>query len=735
MTASPKIRLIVPPSPAARLTSWKEIAAYLDRDTRTAQLWEKQEGLPIHRHEHQARASVYAYPEELDQWLEMRRPRNAAESEPIAPVSPQIEGSLQIGRRKWLLASFATLLVAGGAGFFWAYEHHRSPTNTDTLLLGDFDNSTGEPAFTSALRQGLYVALEQSPYFEIVSDNKAAEILEQMGRPADEKLLGPVAVEACLRSHAKIAVTGSISQIGSSYAIGLTAVRCDTGAPILHEQEIAEKEEAVIPALDRVSAQLRSRLGESAKSIQSHQTQLEEASTSSLAALDVYSQAFAVWYRSGEAAAIPLFQRAIDLDENFALAYGNLATAEWNLGKTKEAVAHATKAYQLRGRVSELERLVIESWYEVFVTGNLERAVEIDQEALRIYPRSPRILNDLGSIEINLGHMQKALGYLRQADRLESAGVIKGNIAQALMSMGETDEADRVLKEATGAGESSGFLLELEYQLAFLHGDRQKMQSLVADALKTSSGSFDMQCDQALAEAYFGRYRESDQLLQAAMKADRGQNREDEAFRLAQQALADSLAGNPDAAHKEIRQALALDDKENIRIRAAMIDAESGDTGAALAFATQLDKEYPAGTMAQHYWIPLIRAEVEIRNHRPAQAVATLHAAEPFDLAEPDATTIDLMLPVFQRGQALLAAGDAADAAKQFDELIQHPGLGFYYPIGSLAVLESARAYGQIGDSATARARYNSFLGLWKDADSDLPLLKQARAEYARLTH
>jgi tetratricopeptide (TPR) repeat protein len=633
-----------------------------------------------------------------------------------------------------LLAAIAAvgLVLAVAGRSYWRSRQFRYDSK-DTILLGDFDNRTSEPAFTGALRQGLFVALEQSPYLQIVSDRKTDEILQQMGRPADEKLVGSIATEVCLRTHAKVAVEGTVSQIGASYVLGLTAIRCDTGAPFLHEQATAEKKEDVLGVLDRTSVHLRTRLGESLDSIQAHQVQLEEASTASLAALEAYSQAMDQWNRNGEGVAIPLLQRAVQLDGNFAVAYGMLAAAYENVGRTQEATENATKAYQLRGRVGELERIYIESWYEIYVTRNLERAAEISEVALRTYPRSPRLLNDLGSIECHLGHYRRAVDLFRMADQLMPSETIKSNLAFSLMEAGENDEAERVLKETLAAGYSSDWLVEVDYLRAFQRGDRQHMQMRVTDAVNTRIGALGLQCEQAQTEAYYGRFRAARQLLRSAIAADHGNSRDDEANCLALQAVAEAQAGELAAARAEIRQALALSGEEDVRTLAALVFSETGDAPSALATAEELALAHPAGTYAQHYWIPLIRSSVELKAGHPDRAITWLNDAESLDSAEPDYFPKLMLLPVFLRARARLAGGDAAGAVQQYDKLLEHPGLVLNDPLGALAIRERARAYAKLGDTDKARAGYGEFLTLWKDADVDLPFLQSAKTEFAGL--
>jgi Flp pilus assembly protein TadD len=341
-------------------------------------------------------------------------------------------------------------VLVGGAIF--GYLRYRGGefrfTPKGTIVLADFLNSTGEPVFDEALKQGLNVGLEQSPMIQILSEEKSAQVLKQMGHSADQAMTGRTAIEVCQRTGSKVTVQGSISSLGTAYLIGLTAIRCDNGEAIAHEQVEATRKEEVVDALGKATAQLRGRLGESLPSIQKYDAPLQQATTPSLEALKAYGQAYLTRGRLGDVAAIPFFERAIELDPNFALPYGELAAIHENLGEVDLGRLNATKAYALRERVTEFERLSIESWYHVYVTGDLDKGAATLEIKLKIYPDSAASKNDLGTIYGNLGLFEKEIDLDRDSLRVDPLeGTTYGNFAISLMALGRIEEAGTVLAE------------------------------------------------------------------------------------------------------------------------------------------------------------------------------------------------------------------------------------------------------------------------------------------------
>jgi eukaryotic-like serine/threonine-protein kinase len=605
----------------------------------------------------------------------------------------------------------------------WLKWTRHSPLDAKNgIVLADFENQTADPVFDDALRQGLFVGLEQSPFLRMVSDRKAAAILVQMGRSPTDRLVGPVALELCQRSDAKVVIEGSISQLGASYVVGLTAVRCDTGEPVAHEQANAKGKEQIIDALNTTTVHLRSRLGESVQSIEQYGTPLEQASTPSLEALKAYSQGFAVWDREGEEAAVPFFERAVELDPNFAMAYGALSAVYANQGETRLAKENAAKAYQLRSRVGELERTLIESWHDIYVTGDLERAAAVSELAVQTYPEAPRLLNDLGSIYGDLGHYDRAMPLLRKADQLSPGEATSVNLAVSLMALGRIEEAGSVFDEARSRHYSSAGLLQASYWLAFLTGDQGKMQTIVKDSTQVPGAQALLLCEQARSEAYHGHFRKANRLAHDSALAAGASNREAAGTCLAQEALMEAEAQDFPAARATIGAALRFSHEQGVTTLAALVRARTGDSRAALALANELSLAHPADTFVQHYWVPLIRAEIELSQNNNSDALRTLDAMRRMDYGAPGELESSTLYPAYTRGRAYLDAADGTKAAEEFQKLIDHPGMVLNFPLGTLSRVGLARAYERIGDTAKATVAYHEFLSLWKTADRAVPL-------------
>jgi DNA-binding winged helix-turn-helix (wHTH) protein/tetratricopeptide (TPR) repeat protein len=606
-------------------------------------------------------------------------------------------------------------------------------SSKDTIVLADFENRTGDPVFDDALRQALLVGLEQSPYLQIVSDRKTDAILMQMGRSPAEKLVGPVAVELCQRSGSRALLQESISTLGAAYLIGLTAIRCDTGEAFVHEQAEASRKEDVIDALDKATRRLRSRLGESLQSIQQYALPLEQATTPSLDALKAFSEGHRIWDKEGEVIAIPFFQRAVGLDPDFAMAYGALAAAYENLGEVKLAEENAAKSYRLRNRASGLERILIESWYHIYVTGDLERATAVSEIAVRTYPGNSRPLNDLGVLYDGLGRYDKALDLFRTSLTLDPSEATYNNLGLTLMAVGRAAEAKNILDEAFQRNFQSGYLLQTSYWNAFLLNDLVRMNQILSDSAEVPGARPLLLCEQANTEAYYGRFSKARQLSHTAANISRRDNPEWAAACLARAAVREAEVRNFQPARELISEALHLSRDQTVTTLAALVMAETGNSSAALAIVKDLSKKRPEDTFVQKYWIPIISAEVEILQNRGARAVDLLSNVEPLDCASPNEFAMSTLYPAYVRGQAYLANRNPGNAALEFQKLIDHKGLTVNYPLSSLAQLGLARAYARTGDLQRARHVYKGVLELWKDADRDLPALKEAQVEYAEL--
>jgi DNA-binding winged helix-turn-helix (wHTH) protein/Tfp pilus assembly protein PilF len=660
---------------------------------------------------------------------------------PDAVVRPAANRSLSPGavaKRNWRVVGAVTALVCivGAAGAYWFRRSTAfSFTAKDTVVLADFQNSTGETVFDDALRQGLVVGLEQSPFVKILPERRASVILKQMGHAPDERVVGPLAVELCQRTGSKVAVQGSIATLGTTYLIGLAAIRCDNAKLIANEQVQAQRKEDVVDALGVATAQLRARLGESLPSIQKFNAPLEQATTPSLEALNTYGVALATWDRKGDVPSIPLFKRAIELDPNFAMAYGALAVVYHNRGETGLARENATASYALRARVTEAERATIESRYYLYVTEELEKAAQVYEARLKDYPDAANTVNHLGSTETSLGHNEKAVEVYRRAMQLDATRVTTYiNLAWALVRLERFAEAQTVLAQAEQRGFHTDHLVQVNYVLGFLQGDSERMARAQREAASVPGAQALLLATEAETEAYYGRFAKAREISeQAAALMTKEGDQESAADCLALAALREAEVGRPAEARELLGRAQKIGHERVVLTLGALVNAEAGDAKSALATAAQLDQEYPHSTFLQHYWLPLIRAQAELRKGHGEKAVSLLEAALPMDTGVLYDGLAGEAYPDYVRGEAYLASGDGNRAATEFQKILEHRGMALNSPLAALARLGSARAYARIGDKDKARAEHQEFLRLWKDGDAGIPALLQARAELQSL--
>jgi DNA-binding winged helix-turn-helix (wHTH) protein/tetratricopeptide (TPR) repeat protein len=674
------------------------------------------------------------------------------------------------GRKLWkVLVPAAVILVAAAIGGT-LYLRSRQPTTRltekDTIVLSDFDNKTGDSVFDDALKQGLSVQLEQSPFLTLVSEPKVIATLKLMGRSTSDRLTPEVTREACQRTNSKAMLTGSIAGLGSQYVIGLKAVNCNTGDVLAEAQEQAAGKEVVLKALDAAAVSLRGKLGESLSSVQKYATPVEEATTPSLEALKAYSLGLKTRNTKGGTAALPFFKRAADLDPNFAMAYLSMSVVYWTLNEVGRGAENARKAYELREKVSERERFSIEGGYHFDATGELEKAAQTFELWKQTYPRDAAPYVYLGCTSGLLGNWEKALEEFREALRLEpnNAGNYL-NLGLAYTSLNRLHEAEAVYKQAEERKLEGELLLQSRYWLAFLKGDAAEMAQLVSSAMGKPGYEDLLLATQADTEGWYGKLKNAHELTGRAMdSAQHNDAKESAAAYQAQAALREVEAGNREQARAEAHAALKLAPNHDVRAIAALALARAGDTAGAEKLAAELDKAFALDTLVQRYWLPTIRAGVALERRDPNRAVELLKAASTVELGEPTNFTI-FLCPVYLRGEAYLMLRDGNRAAAEFQKFIDHRGVVMNFPWGALARLGLARAYaleagvgaplvgalvpapiqsvsGREGHPqgvplqdalAKARAAYQDFLTLWKDADPDIPILKEAKAEHAKL--
>jgi len=651
----------------------------------------------------------------------------------VAAVSPSGKKAI------WKIAIPAAIVVIAliAAGMYWRSRPGASSANSapltekDTVVLADFDNKTGDAVFDDALNQALSVQLGQSPFLNILSDRKVEETLRLMGRPSTERISRDVARELCIRTGSKAIVLGSISNLGSQYVVGLNSVGCSNGDTLATEQEEASTKQDVLKALGKAAAGLRTKLGESLTTVQKFDVPVE-ATTPSLEALKAYSMGITTGRTKGDAEAIPFMKRAVELDSNFAMAYVGLGVEYANLGQASLAANYSKKAYDLRDRVSDREKYRISAFYYQYVTAEVEKATEAYQLWAKTYPRDLVPHSNLGTIYSALGQYDKAAAETEESLTIEPTLTGYGNLAGIYVNLNRIDDAKTVLKRAQ-ASKIDGFLIRADvYTLAFLQGDTAEMERQVAWAAGRPGEEDAALSTQSDTEAYFGRLaRARDYSRRAVDAAVRGDSKETGALWQANAALREAELGNSAAAKQKVDAALALAPGRDVRVLAAMTLARAGDVARAKTMVEQLEKTESTNTMLKLYWLPNIHAAMDLSAGNPSEAVIALEAAAPYDLGGP--SPLGNLYPVYIRGLANLAAKNGAAAVNEFQKMLDHPGIVFNLPIGSLAHLQLGRSYVVTGDIAKARSAYQDFFTVWKEADPDIPVLKEAKAEYEKI--
>ena len=637
---------------------------------------------------------------------------------------------------QWVAVTGAIVLVIGLAVGGWLFHSRKGHalTDKDTIVLSDFDNKTGDEVFDDTLKQGLSVQLEQSPFLNLLSDRKVNETLKLMGRPAGDRLTPEVTREVCQRTSSKAMLTGSIVGLGSQYVIGLKAVNCNTGDVLAEAQEQAAGKETVLRALDNAAMSLRGKLGESLSSVQKYATPVEEATTPSLEALKAYSLGVKTSYAKGTAAALPFWKRSVELDPNFAMAYAWMSSHYRDRREVGRAAENALKAHDLREKVSEWERFYIEGNYYTSATGELEKATQVYEQWQQTYPRDPVPYRKLGIISRFLGSSEKALDEWRAALRLEPTNVYNYvNLAIGYMALNRLDEAEAVYKEAEERKLEADALVQGRYQLAFLKCNAAQMAQLVSAAMVKSGAEDLLLVMQADTEGWYGKLKSAHELTRRAMdSAQRDDAKETAASYQAAAALREVESGKLEQARADADAALQLAPNRDVRAVAALALARAGDAAGAKKLTAELDKAYPLDTLVQRYWLPTMRAAVALDRKDPNQAIELLKEANTIGLGEPLQVSV-FLCPVYLRAESYLMLHDGNAAAAEFQKFIDHRGLVMNFPWGALARLGLARAYALQGDTAKAKAAYQDFLTLWKDADPDISILIAAKAEYAKL--
>ena len=633
----------------------------------------------------------------------------------------------------WLLPVFLVVVV-GAAVWYWHSRPSQVLTEKDTIVLADFNNTTGEPVFDAALKQALTVDLEQSPFLNVLSDQKVDDQLRFMGHSPDTRLTEDIARQVCQRTGSKAMLVGSISSLGSHYAIGLKAINCRTGDSLGNEQGEAASREQVLSSLGKAATQLRAKLGESLASLQKYDTPVEQATTPSLEALQAYSIGLKMQNTQGDASAVPFFKRAIDLDPNFAMAYARLGVAYFNLNQPTLAAENTAKAYELREHTSAREKLYITCHYHDLVTGDVDQTIAAYRLLRQTYPHEESAYTNLNSAYTYSGRYDQALVEAQNALQVDPTDVINyTNLAGTYLNLNRFNDMKAVLEQAQARHLENQAMIWDFYAMAFLRGDSEEMARQLASAMGKPGTEDQMLAMQADTDAYFGRLekaRESTRSAQAS--ALHAGSPEAAALWQLDGALHEAELGDPKRARQQALDALAAGSGKNAHIMAALALARSGEPKRAQSLADDLGKQFPSDTFVNDYWVPAIRAAAALDEKNPSAALEALQATAPYELGSPP-PGIAFLYPVYLRGLAYLQTGEGQQAAAEFQKILDHRGIVLNFPTAALAHLHLARAKAMAGDKDSAREAYRDFLTLWKNADADNPVLHQAKAEYEKL--
>jgi len=631
-----------------------------------------------------------------------------------------------LGRARWLVVAGGAVAVLAAGSYFYL---HRVPTLTekDSILIAEFVNTTGDPVFDGTLRQGLSVHLEQSPFFNILSGDKIAEQLRLMEKSADTPLTPGVAREICQRLNARAEIEGSIAALANQYVLGLKAVNCHTGETFAQEQVTADGKTKVLEALGKATSRLRSKLGESRASLKAYDVPLVQATTPSLDALQAFNRCEEGFWKAGYRVAVSFCQQAVDADPKFANAYGLLGILYANLNQNDLQAEAIKKAYELSGQTSEREKLLILATYHLFNTKNLEKTVQVSQQYVQTYPQDQRAFIGLGTGYRLLGRYDEALAAHREVIRLDPAAAIAYEYAAlSYIAQDRLEEARSIIASARARSLDSPAFAVLLLEIDFLQKNSAGMAEQANHLDPGSRSYFD-----ASVAAFQGQLSRSRSVIRSAISAATRANVEWAVADLAANSSAqEALFGNLAEARSAALEALKLKREStdwDTEGEAAFSLAVAGDTAEAERLVADLNRHLPEGTFMQFVYLPTIRAAVALHRESPREAIEALQVASPYEL------TPDGIIAPYLRGQAYLAAHQGVEAAAEFQKVLDHPGLVVTQPFGPLAHLGLGRAYAMQGDTARALLAYREFFAVWQDADPDIPLLKQAKAEYAKL--
>ena len=675
------------------------------------------------------------YQSAADIRTDLQRLKRDTDSTGLPAATRAVGAVVEQRRLGWRAVVPAVLLFAAltAGGYFY---FHRAPklSDKDTVLLGDFTNTTGDPVFDDTLKQALTASLRQSPFLNVLSDNKVSATLQLMTRPANTRLTPEIAREVCQRADSKAWIGGSIASIGSEYVVGLKAVNCLNGETLAQGQVTAATKEKVLDSLGEAASKLRGELGESLATVKKFDVPLSQSTTSSLEALKAASLGTRTLHEKGLAAAIPFYQHAVELDPNFAGAYLYLGKMYFGSGEEHRSAELFAKAYSLRDHVSEREKFDIESIYQANVTGDLENATRVFQEWLGSYPKDDVALGNLSDIYGSKGQYEQAVELSRESLQLSPNDVVAYfNLCWNLTALNKFQESRRTVQDAFDRKLDGEVLHSNLYYLSFLSGDTRGMAEQMAWFEGKPEVILDFLSLESSAEGHSGHLRKARELNRRAIdSAERaGRMEKSSSFRM-DGALREATCGNLPEARQATKLALSRTPLgQNAEAAGALALAITGETTQAQSILQGFVRRFPQNTLVQSVVLPTVQAQIELVRENPQRSIELLRTAAPYELT--NASLKGCMYPVYVRGEAYLVAKQAAAAAAEFQKILDHRGLVGSCETDALANLQLARAYAMQGDTANAKAAYQDFLTLWKDADPGIPILIAAKAEYAKL--
>jgi eukaryotic-like serine/threonine-protein kinase len=661
-------------------------------------------------------------------------------------ATPQKAPAARVAHWKMATPMLLVALLAAGGIYYRSRDQSRHLTDKDTIVLADFANSTSDSVFDDTLKTALNVSLRQSPFLKVLTDSEVAKTLQQMTRPVSTKLTPEVALELCQRSGSRAYIASSIGSLGSEYVVGLKAVNCQNGDMLAENQVTAAAKEKVLDALGEGASKLRTELGESLSTVRRFDLPLEQATTSSLDALKAYSLGEIALREKGPAAALPYHRHAIELDPNFVLGYAALARDYANLGELERASEYSSEAFHLREHTSERERLAITSAYYV-LNGEPDKAAQVSQEWLESYPRESAAYEILGFAYLEQGQYEKSMEIYRQALGFASDSVeLFAGLASAALPLQRVEEARLIIRAAQARKLDDESLHETLYAVAFIQSNSAEMaeqQRWFADKPASEGTGLGLASDTEAYSGHVGKARElTNRAVYSSVRAD---SKEAAALSQAIAAVREAAYGNPDEARRAAAAAIKVAPASpGAALEGALAFAMAGDTLQAESLARDLGKRYPANVQVQSLWLPTIQAQLAMNQKNPAVSLKVLRAASPLELANIQFTlNASCLYHVYVRGEAYLALGQGGPAADEFQKIIDHSGIVWNCWTGALAHLGVARAnavqakssQGADADAARVRAlaAYKDFFTLWKDADPEIPILKEANTEYAKL--